>query len=386
MTEQPRLPLGYMIEDLEIVKVLSIGAFGQVYMARNIHTFKRYAVKSLPHAGLDSRQLAFQQNEITLHSHLSDHPHIIRLERVVRTSEWTHAILEYGSEGDLFTAIIDKSTYHGNHNLIRNVFLQLIDAVRYTHDNHIYHRDLKPENILVFNNGRTLKLADFGLATTDSVSTDYGCGSTFYFSPECQGGLDRQKRVGYATAPNDVWALGIILINLSAGRNPWRLASLEDETFRAYLNDPKLLLKILPISTELNKILKRIFCLDPRRRITLDELYSRIQRCTYFTRTPEVEKYESMMASAANSVATAGRRARAIKNIKVPTKNDIAAMNNLPSPPDTPNTGYSTEDEPQLSTSTSCSSSSLLTDVVGTNFIIPQKGDDLDPQIVSFMV
>lgn len=386
MTEQPRLPLGYMIEDLEIVKVLSIGAFGQVYMARNIHTFKRYAVKSLPHAGLDSRQLAFQQNEITLHSHLSDHPHIIRLERVVRTSEWTHAVLEYGSEGDLFTAIIDKSTYHGNHNLIRNVFLQLIDAVKYSHDNHIYHRDLKPENILVFNNGRTLKLADFGLATTDSVSTDYGCGSTFYFSPECQGGLDRQKRVGYATAPNDVWALGIILINLSAGRNPWRLASLEDETFRAYLNDPKLLLKILPISTELNKILKRIFCLDPRRRITLDELYSRIQRCTYFTRTPEVEKYEEMMAAAANSVATAGRRAKSIKNIQVPTKADIANMNALPSPPDTPNTGYSTEDEPQLSASTSCSSSSLLTDVVGSNFIIPQKGDDLDPQIVSFMV
>lgn len=394
-TEQPRLPIGYMIEDLEIVKVLSIGAFGQVYMARNIHTFKRYAVKSLPHMGLDSRQLAFQQNEITLHSHLSEHPHIIRLERVVRTSEWTHAILEYGSEGDLFTAIIDKSIYHGNHDLIRNVFLQLIDAVKYSHDNHIFHRDLKPENILVFNGGRTLKLADFGLATTDTISTDYGCGSTFYFSPECQGGLDRQKRVGYATAPNDVWALGIILINLSAGRNPWRLASLEDETFRAYLNDPKLLLKILPISSELNKILKRIFCLDPHRRITLDELYCRIQRCTYFTRTPEVERYEAMMSAAAHSATSNSKRSKMIKNIRVPTKMDISHINaTLPSPPDTPSTDYSSissaEDEPQLSASTSSSSSSLLTDNaninLGTNFFIPQKADNLDPQIISCMV
>lgn len=395
-TEQPRLPIGYMIEDLEIVKVLSIGAFGQVYMARNIHTFKRYAVKSLPHMGLDSRQLAFQQNEITLHSHLSEHPHIIRLERVVRTSEWTHAILEYGSEGDLFTAIIDKSTYHGNHDLIRNVFLQLIDAVKYSHDNHIFHRDLKPENILVFNGGRTLKLADFGLATTDTISTDYGCGSTFYFSPECQGGLDRQKRVGYATAPNDVWALGIILINLSAGRNPWRLASLEDETFRAYLNDPKLLLKILPISSELNKILKRIFCLDPHRRITLDELYCRIQRCTYFTRTPQVERYEAMMSAAAQSVTSnSSKRSKMIKNIRVPTKMDISHINaTLPSPPDTPSTDYSSissaEDIPQLSASISSSSSSLLTDNaninLGTNFFIPQKGHNLDPQIISCMV
>ncbi|CAO3654112.1 unnamed protein product [Mucor hiemalis] len=404
MTEQqqPCLPIGYMIEDLEIVKVLSIGAFGQVYMARNIHTFKRYAVKSLPHAGLDSRQLAFQQNEITLHSHLSDHPHIIRLERVVQTPEWTHAILEYGSEGDLFTAIIDKSIYHGNHALIRNVFLQLIDAVRYSHDNHIFHRDLKPENILVFNGGRTLKLADFGLATTDAFSTDFGCGSTFYFSPECQGGLNRQqKRVGYATAPNDVWALGIILINLSAGRNPWRLASLEDETFRAYLNDPKLLLKILPISNELNKILKRIFCLDPSRRITLDELYLRVERCTHFTRTPEVARYEAMMEAAANSVQmpTIKRiKKKVINNIQVPSKIDFmlhATM--IPSPPDSPNaTDYFSSEE--LSTSSSSTSSSTTTEnlITNANFFTPpslkqnqQKQhicDNLDSQFISFMV
>ena len=381
MSEQPCLPIGYMIDDLEIVKVLSIGALGQVYMARDIHTFKRYAVKSLPHAGLDSRQIAFQQNEITLHSHLSDHPHIIRLERVVRTSEWTHAILEYGSEGDLFTAIIDKGTYHGNHSLIRNVFLQLIDAVRYSHDNHIFHRDLKPENILVFNGGRKLKLADFGLATTNAISTDFGCGSTFYFSPECQGGLDRQqKRVGYATAPNDVWALGIILINLSAGRNPWRLASLEDETFRAYLNNPNLLLEILPISKELNKILKRIFCLDPHKRITLDELYSRIERCTYFTRTPEVVRYESMMASVQISTSTTRKTRKVIHHIQVPSNLETLFNTSIPSPPDTPTT-----DEDSYSSAEESLSENLITNA--NFFISPQKLDqNLDPQIISLMV
>lgn len=408
--QQPHLPIGYMIEDgLEIVKVLSIGSFGQVYMARNIRTFARYAVKSLPHTGLDSRQLAFQQNEIMLHSHLSDHPHIIRLEQVVRTKGWTHAILEYGSEGDLFSAIIDKSMYYGNHSLIRNVFLQLIDAVRYCHDNHIYHRDLKPENILVFDGGRTLKLADFGLATMDTISNDFGCGSTFYFSPECQGGLysdSTNKKLGYATAPNDVWALGIILINLAAGRNPWRLASLEDDTFRAYLQDPKLLLKILPISMELNKILKRTFCLDPHRRITLDELYLKIQRCTFFTRTAEVDRYESILLQAASlTITTKQKKQRNIKNIQVgigkktstatttvTANHATATATGLPSPPDTPSTNYcySLEEQEELSipstTSTSSSSSSSLL-TVGTinnaadNYYITTKKDDaLDSQ------
>lgn len=110
---------------------------------------------------------------------------------------------------------------------------------------------------------------------------------------ECQGDLRKKKhRVGYATAPNDVWSLGVILINLTTGRNPWRQASLTDETFCAYLSDPDFLLQILPISRELNQILKRVFCVDPLRRISLDELYERIKRCKHFTRTPHVERLE----------------------------------------------------------------------------------------------
>lgn len=86
----------------------------------------------------------------------------------------------------------------------------------------------------------------------------------------------------------------MILINLAAGRNPWKQASLKDETFRAYLADPDFLLKILPISRELNRILKRIFCIDPLRRIGLKELKHRIQQCKYFTRTAEVDRWERL--------------------------------------------------------------------------------------------
>ncbi|ORX60411.1 Pkinase-domain-containing protein [Hesseltinella vesiculosa] len=279
---------------MQVLQTLGKGAYGEVHLAKTVDQ-RLCAIKSLPRAKSD-RQRGYQRLEIGLHARLTGHPYIVQLERVVRDDHHTHLVLEYAPEGDLFSAITERDLFAGNHPLIRRVFLQLLDAVQHCHDHGVYHRDLKSENILVFDGGRTVKLADFGLATMDPISKDYGCGSTFYYSPECQGDLSKrqqqQQRVGYATAPNDVWALGVVLINLAAGRNPWRQASLQDETFRAYLADPDLLLKILPISRELNHILKRIFCIDPLRRIDLQQLREKIQQCRFFTRTAEVDRWE----------------------------------------------------------------------------------------------
>lgn len=105
---------------------------------------------------------------------------------------------------------------------------------------------------------------------------------------ECQGGLIRnhQRIKGYGTQQNDIWSLGIILINLTTGRNPWKQANLNDSSFAAYChaNRPGFFRVILPsISNELEAILERIFCLDPARRIGLPELRLRILQCRSFT-------------------------------------------------------------------------------------------------------
>lgn len=175
------LPNGTLIDNLRIVDILGKGAYGQVYLGRHEEKKEMYAIKSLQHT---HKHRALERMEIGLHARLSGHPNIIALNRVIRDGDlWTHVVLEYGPEGDLFAAITERDLYAGNHPLIRRVFLQLIEALTYCHDNQVYHRDLKPENILVFDGGRTVKLADFGLATTNTVSQEFGCGSTFYYSP-----------------------------------------------------------------------------------------------------------------------------------------------------------------------------------------------------------
>lgn len=168
---------------LELVSILGIGAYGVVYQATDIFTNIPYAVKALPKTGLDQRQHRFQRREISLHHRASQHPNVVSLIRILETSDCTFVVIEFCPEGDLFSNITEQGRFVGDDQLAKQAFLQILDAVQYCHSIGIYHRDLKPENILVTNHGQTVKLADFGLATTDRITSDFGCGSTFYMSP-----------------------------------------------------------------------------------------------------------------------------------------------------------------------------------------------------------
>lgn len=269
---------------LQLTGILGVGAYGVVYTAVDIQTNIPYAVKALNKLGLEPRQRKFQQREIQLHHQASAHPNVVSLVKIMDAPDCTYVVIEYCPEGDLFSNITEQGKYVGNDALAKRAFLQILDAVEYCHSIGIYHRDLKPENILVTDQGMTCKLADFGLATTDHITSDFGCGSTFYMSPECQTSAPKAYSC-YASAPNDVWSLGVILVNLTCGRNPWKRASFEDSTFRAYMKDPKFLRSILPISMELDAILRRIFEFNPVKRITIPELREMILRCPSFNAT-----------------------------------------------------------------------------------------------------
>lgn len=75
-------------------------------------------------------------------------------------------------------------------------------------------------------------------------------------------------------------------MNLTCGRNPWKQASFEDSTYRAFATSQDFLKTILPVTDDLNDILGRIFTRNPDQRITLPELRARIVHCARFTEQP----------------------------------------------------------------------------------------------------
>jgi serine/threonine-protein kinase len=101
------------------------------------------------------------------------------------------------------------------------LFLDVLAAVEQAHSQLIVHRDLKPSNILVTNTG-VVKLLDFGVASLVAPNTE----ASEEFTRECPAGLTpeyaapEQLLGSPVTTATDVYALGLVLLVLLAGRHP----------------------------------------------------------------------------------------------------------------------------------------------------------------------
>ncbi|KAF8266335.1 kinase-like domain-containing protein, partial [Lactarius quietus] len=132
--------------------------------------------------------------------------------------------------GDLYS-VIRKAAFFREDELIKRVFIQIIDALEYCHNHGVYHRDLKPENILVSAQSGDIDafIADFGLATTSKMTVS-SSGTRCFMSPESLV----PDHGPYSTAHGDVWALGCILAEMIGNIRPWSLAVPEDNNYSAY--------------------------------------------------------------------------------------------------------------------------------------------------------
>ena len=146
-------------------------------------TPKQYAVKIMEKAQPNTLLWKYQQGEISTHLRVQKHKNIVSVHNVYEDPFVVYIVLEYCAGGTLLEAMIDRLVYAGNDELIRSVFVQLLDAVQHCHQRGVYHRDLKPDNVLINEDGTDIRLADFGLATTTNVGKAFGCGSLPYMSP-----------------------------------------------------------------------------------------------------------------------------------------------------------------------------------------------------------
>ncbi|CAM0135957.1 cAMP-dependent protein kinase catalytic subunit [Umbelopsis sp. WA50703] len=269
-----------------LIEEIGTGSYGCLLLGQHVDLGTYHAIKVLTKSGLNAEQLTLQRAEIDIHQHLK-HENIVALERTIEDDDFVYIVLELCDQGDLFdyaVANAGKGTSEDDQTLLKMAGNQIIEALVYSHEQGIYHRDIKLENVLLQMPDNThqvnFKLADFGLATKELYSNEYGCGSASYLAPEH---FNPPTTQGYNCASADVWSTGIFMLAVLFGRNPWQEASLSDPVYAEYANDPTVLKELFPgISDECYKLVQRCLAIDPEQRLSMKQVLREFQAVDHF--------------------------------------------------------------------------------------------------------
>ncbi len=213
--------LGDQVGQYLIERPLGKGGEAAVFQGRDLHSGRAVVVKVLEPSQL-GEIAAFERfrREVGI-ARLLQHPGIPRLLEVHEDARPPYIVLEY-MDGEPLRSIIDA---HRRLPLSRalQIATSLAEVIAYCHAQRVVHRDLKPENILVGADGR-VKIIDFGIALLEGAPrvTWRGfsglVGTPEYMAPEQIKG----ERGGPQT---DIYAVGLIMYEMLAGRPPYRSAN-----------------------------------------------------------------------------------------------------------------------------------------------------------------
>ncbi|KAH6830134.1 Protein kinase superfamily protein [Perilla frutescens var. hirtella] len=197
------------VDEFERLNKIDEGTYGVVYRAKDKKTGEIVALKKVK---MEKEREGFPMTSLReINILLSfDHPSIVDVKEVVVGSnlDSIFMVMEY-MEHDL-KALMETMKQPFSQSEVKCLMLQLLEGVKYLHDNWVLHRDMKTSNLLLNNRGE-LKICDFGLARqygsplkpyTHLVVT------LWYRAPELLLGAKQ-----YSTAI-DMWSLGCIMAEL----------------------------------------------------------------------------------------------------------------------------------------------------------------------------
>jgi serine/threonine protein kinase len=224
MQERTPLKVGATVSRYRIDGVLGSGGMGQVYLARDTALQRTVAIKLV-----DPRRQRPQElvREARLAASL-DHPSICTIHGVDYLGEEPFLVMEHVKGIPLSKVIRGRRPLSAATAL--NFARQIVSAVAHAHDRGVIHGDLKSSNIMI-GPDRHATILDFGLARftgraarpgveeTEIDSTRQGpssgpAGTVPYMAPEIIRGRE-------ASVQSDVWALGVLLFEMIAGRRPF---------------------------------------------------------------------------------------------------------------------------------------------------------------------
>ncbi|CAM9629337.1 unnamed protein product [Bubo scandiacus] len=263
-----------LFEDVyELCEVIGKGPFSVVRRCINRETGQQFAVKIVDVAkftsspGLSTEDL---KREASI-CHMLKHPHIVELLETYSSDGMLYMVFEFMDGADLCFEIVKRADagFVYSEAVASHYMRQILEALRYCHDNNIIHRDVKPHCVLLASkeNSAPVKLGGFGVAIQlgeSGLVAGGRVGTPHFMAPEVV------KREPYGK-PVDVWGCGVILFILLSGCLPFY--GTKERLFEGIIKGKY---KMNPrqwshISESAKDLVRRMLMLDPAERITVYE-------------------------------------------------------------------------------------------------------------------
>ncbi|XP_052004850.1 peripheral plasma membrane protein CASK isoform X13 [Xyrauchen texanus] len=263
-----------LFEDVyELCEVIGKGPFSVVRRCINRDTGQQFAVKIVDVAkftsspGLSTEDL---KREASI-CHMLKHPHIVELLETYSSDGMLYMVFEFMDGADLCFEIVKRADagFVYSEAVASHYMRQILEALRYCHDNNVIHRDVKPHCVLLASkeNSAPVKLGGFGVAIQlgeSGLVAGGRVGTPHFMAPEVV------KREPYGK-PVDVWGCGVILFILLSGCLPFY--GTKERLFEAIIKGRY---KLNPrqwghISESAKDLVRRMLMLDPAERITVYE-------------------------------------------------------------------------------------------------------------------